>query len=75
MAPPRGTRVDARVARIIQCLRLLEVDCYSARDLAVHFRVSRRTVYRDLRLLERAGVPLVRRRDDRRYYVPDHAPA
>jgi hypothetical protein len=32
-------------------------------------------VYRDLRLLERAGVPLVRRRDDRRYYVPDHAPA
>jgi predicted DNA-binding transcriptional regulator YafY len=54
---------------------LLEVDCYSARDLAGHFRVSRRTVYRDLRLLERAGVPLVRRRDDRRYYVPDHAPA
>jgi len=74
VAGRRGTRVDARVARIIRCLRLLEVHCYSAQDLAGHFRVSKRTVYRDLRLLEKAGVPLVRRRDDRRYYVAGHVP-
>jgi len=70
----KATRVDDRIARIIRCLRLLQADCYSAHDLAGRFQVSKRTVYRDLRILERAGVPLVRRRDDRRYYVPDHVP-
>jgi len=63
-------RAEIRVVRIIKCLRLLEVDCYSASDLAGRFRVSKRTVYRDLRLLAHAGVPLVRRTDNRRYFVP-----
>ena len=75
MAKSGFTRVEIRVVRIIKCLRLLEVDCYSACDLAGYFRVSKRTVYRDLRVLAHAGVPLVRRTDDRRYYVPGHRPA
>ena len=53
-------RVDRRLMRIITCLRMLERRCYSVTDLARHFDVSKRTVYRDLRLLARAGVPLVR---------------
>jgi predicted DNA-binding transcriptional regulator YafY len=67
--------VDVRVVRIIKCLRLLQADGYSATDLAGHFRVSKRTVYRDLRLLAVAGVPIVRRTADRRYCIPDREPA
>jgi predicted DNA-binding transcriptional regulator YafY len=63
-------RADLRVLRVIKCLRLLERSCYSADDLAGHFRVSKRTVYRDLHLLGRAGVMLVKRTDDRRYFAP-----
>jgi len=40
-------------------LRLLESACYSVDDLAERFSVSRRTVYRDLRLLAAADVPLL----------------
>ena len=31
---------------------------YTSRDLAEHFGVSRRTVFRDLRALSESGVPL-----------------
>ena len=75
VSPSDGNRAQARVIRIIKCLRLLQASCYSACDLAGHFRVSRRTVYRDLRLLAHAGVPVVRRTDNGRYYVPDPPPA
>jgi predicted DNA-binding transcriptional regulator YafY len=38
-------------------------------DLAVRFGISRRTVYRDLRLLAAADVPLMRRARDGCYHV------
>jgi predicted DNA-binding transcriptional regulator YafY len=66
-------RADLRAIRVIKCLRLLERSCYSADDLAGHFRVSKRTVYRDLRLLASAGVMLAKRTDDRRFYAPPEA--
>jgi len=50
-------------------LRLLEQACYSAEALAARFGVSKRTVYRDLRLLSAAGVPLARRAGQRGYHV------
>jgi len=53
-----SSRSDGRSIRIIKCLRLLESACYSVDALAERFCVSRRTVYRDLRLLAAAGVPL-----------------
>jgi predicted DNA-binding transcriptional regulator YafY len=56
--------------RVIKCLRLLQRNCYSVDDLAGQFRVSRRTVYRDLRLLAAAGVPLMRDTVDRCFHVP-----
>jgi len=62
-------------------LRLLESACYSVDALAERFSVSRRTVYRDLRLLATAGVPLLSqgRRDGpgaghRAYHVPAAGP-
>jgi predicted DNA-binding transcriptional regulator YafY len=63
-------RTDLRAVRVIKCLRLLERSCYSADDLAGHFRVSKRTVYRDLRALAAAGVMLAKRTDDHRFYAP-----
>jgi predicted DNA-binding transcriptional regulator YafY len=56
-------------------LRLLETGCYSPEDLARHFGVSKRTVYRDLRALARAEVPLVRQAGDPRFHVPGTWPA
>ena len=76
-----SSRSDGRSIRVIKCLRLLESACYSVGALAERFRVSRRTVYRDLRLLAVAGVPLMSqgRRNDRsvgrrEYHVPAVAP-
>ena len=69
------TRADARTLRVINCLRLLQHACYSADDLAGRFHVSKRTVYRDLRLLAEAGVPLLKRRGDGGYHAPADAPA
>ena len=65
-------RADLRLMRVIKCLRLLERSCYSAKHLAGHFGVSKRTVYRDLRVLALAGVPLARskRPPGRGYHVP-----
>ena len=59
-----------RVIRIIKCLRLPQNACYSTDALAGHFAVSKRTIYRDLRLLVRAGVPLAKRPGDGVYHVP-----
>ena len=67
-------RADGRVLRVIKCLRLLEQACYSADDLAGYFRVSKRTVYRDLRLLVVAGVPVMKRTHDRCFHVPAGLP-
>jgi predicted DNA-binding transcriptional regulator YafY len=73
MAAATAKRVDIRVVRIIKCLRLLQSASYSVSDLAALFGVSRRTVYRDLRLLVAAEVPLARRVAGRRLYVPPPA--
>jgi hypothetical protein len=67
---------DLRLIRVIKCLRLLEHSCYSAEDLAGYFSVSKRTVYRDLRALVLAGVPLARakRARDIIYHVSSDPP-
>lgn len=48
-------RIDRLVATVLllQSRRLIR-----AQDIAEHFEISKRTVYRDLRALEEAGVPL-----------------
>lgn len=48
-----------RLSRLTAILTQLQASrILSARDLAVRFSVSTRTIYRDLRALEHAGVPL-----------------
>jgi predicted DNA-binding transcriptional regulator YafY len=48
----------SRVSRIIQILTALQSgQTYTVCDLATHLGVSRRTVFRDLQDLQRAGVP------------------
>jgi len=69
-----ASRADRRILRVIKCLRLLEGACYSPDDLAGHFQVSKRTVYRDLRVLVRAGIPLVRPCGKGCYHVSSHWP-
>ena len=70
MSTAASKRADLRVQRVIKCLRLLEHSCYSADDLAGHFGISKRTVYRDLNLLTGAGVTLAKRADDHRFFAP-----
>ena len=49
-----------RLSRLVNLLTLLQTKrLLSATELARRFSVSRRTIYRDIRTLEQAGVPLV----------------
>jgi predicted DNA-binding transcriptional regulator YafY len=56
------------LARLFQLVHLLQTERFpNARELSERCEVSRRTVYRDIELLEAAGVP-VRYRQDREGY-------
>lgn len=69
MAKPDSAR--ERLARLLHLvLALGEGRCPSAGDLAEACEVSRRTIYRDLGLLELAGVPVSYRADRRGYELP-----
>jgi predicted DNA-binding transcriptional regulator YafY len=46
---------------------LLQAEDRTVDDLARRFGVSRRTVYRDLRLLDEAGLPLVTQHNGKGY--------
>ena len=47
-----------RLHRLLKLIALLRgASSYNARRLAEHFQTSRRNVYRDLAVLELAGVP------------------
>ena len=60
-----------RVARLLQLLLALGAGrCPNARELAEACEVSRRTIYRDLELLELAGVPVRYRPDRQGYELP-----
>lgn len=48
----------SRIHRLIRLIVLLQSSrCYSANELAAELAVSRRTIFRDLRMLELAGIP------------------
>jgi predicted DNA-binding transcriptional regulator YafY len=40
---------------------MLQVSCRTVDEMASEFAVSRRTIYRDLRLIDQASLPLVTR--------------
>ena len=54
------TEIKKRFDRIVEILiQLQSRRVVKAKDLADHFQVSLRTIYRDIRSLEQAGVPLI----------------
>ncbi|MGO1521121.1 MAG: helix-turn-helix transcriptional regulator, partial [Sphingobacterium sp.] len=54
------TEIKKRFDRIVEILiQLQSRRLVKAKDLADHFQVSLRTIYRDIRSLEQAGVPLI----------------
>ena len=60
-----------RIARLLQLLLALGAGrCPNARELAEACEVSRRTIYRDLEVLELAGVPVRYRPDRQGYELP-----
>jgi proteasome accessory factor B len=67
---------SVRVSRIYRLLRLITMlqsgRSYSAGELAEELEVSRRTVFRDLNVLEMAHVPYYYDPDTRGYRVNDH---
>jgi len=57
-----------RHSRLLRVARMLDDDCTTEPEiLARKLGIGRRTLYRDLALLRRAGVRLVYSRDERRY--------
>ena len=55
-ASPSILRRHARALKILNCLQTGPQ--FNARELASRFKVSRRTIYRDLNLMREAGVPV-----------------
>lgn len=62
-----GNGVRDKVIRILRMAWLLQQEDCTVDHLAARFSVSRRTVYRDLRLIEQADLPLVTRKSSRGY--------
>src|SRR4051794_35530628 len=65
---PGAATGRAHLSRLFQIVLFLQTERFpNARELAERCEVSRRTVYRDIELLEAAGIP-VRYRQDREGY-------
>src|SRR5436190_18774669 len=57
-----------RHSRLVRVAKMLDADCTTAPELiARELKIGRRTLYRDLALLRRAGVRLVYCREEGRY--------
>ena len=61
----RRLRQADRLARVMRMLQLLlSRGRWNARDIAAEQECSERTVFRDMQVLELAGIPIVFDRDD-----------
>lgn len=62
----------SKIHRLLKLITLLQTGkCYQAEDLARELKVSRRTLFRDLQLAKRAGIPLSFDPTARRYFVDE----
>jgi len=59
-----------RLHRVLKMVTILQTGrSYDAGQLAAECGVSRRTIYRDLNIIEKAGIPVFFERDSRRYQI------
>lgn len=55
----RGNGAADKVIRVLKLAWMLQGGSHTVDELAEQFAVSRRTIYRDLKLIDRADLPLV----------------
>jgi len=55
----RGIGARDKTVRVLQMAWLLKSEHFTVEELGRHFGVSRRTIYRDLKLIDQAHLPLV----------------
>jgi predicted DNA-binding transcriptional regulator YafY len=66
----RRLRQASRFARILRVLEMIQGRArYGVKEIASELEVSERTIFRDLNVLELAGVPWFHDQDDQRYRV------
>jgi len=65
----KGTGSHEKAVRVLRLAWLLQRGEYTVDQLAERFGVSRRTVYRDLQLVDEARLPLVSQRQGKGYRV------
>jgi len=66
----RRLRQASRFARILRVLEMIQGRArYGVKEIAAELEVSERTIFRDLNVLELAGVPWFHDQDDQRYRV------
>jgi proteasome accessory factor B len=70
----RGIGAHDKAVRVLKMAWLLQKSGRTVDGLAEEFGVSRRTVYRDLRLMDEAGLPLVSQQSDRGYRLMSYQP-
>jgi predicted DNA-binding transcriptional regulator YafY len=62
-----GNGVKERVVRVLKTAWMLQKNPWTVDELAERFAISRRTVYRDLKLIELAELPLVTQHGEHGY--------
>jgi len=63
----KGNGVRERVVRVLKTAWMLQRNPWTVDELAERFAISRRTVYRDLKLIELAELPLVTQHGEHGY--------
>lgn len=71
-----GTGAREKAIRLLKIAWSLQREDLTVDELAQRFGVSRRTIYRDLKLISEAGIPLVTQQQGKGYRViATHRPA
>lgn len=71
----QGNGAGDKTVRVLRMAWLLQAGDHTVDELARQFGVSRRTVYRDLRLIEKARLPLVSQSAGKGYRLMNHRPS
>lgn len=65
----QGNGAADKVIRVLKMTWMLQTGCHTVEEMASQFAVSRRTIYRDLKLIDRAELPLETRQVGRAFHL------